>query len=128
MTADNSKSSIGYDNKFPTGTQRLLKVPWRCSKGTNIWDLQGTFRGLLVDQHENWWFNEKMKKVFFRCNSTCFTYLLLFLLEKQIFKSSKLGRQQDTYGTSCGKSQGANDGTFWERPQDVGHTCFLNST
>ena len=30
--------------------------------------------------------------------------------------------------SSCGTSLGANDGTFWGRPQDVGHTCFLNST
>ena len=49
-----------------------------------------------------------MKKVFCRCNSPCFTHLLLFfLLEEQIFKISKLGRPlddnrtqlQDVHGT-----------------------------
>ena len=38
----------------------------------------------------------------------------------------------DVYGTptgpSCGTSQGPNDGTFWERPRDVGHTCVLDLT
>ena len=75
-----------------------------------------------------------MKKGIFRCNSPCFTHLLLFLLEKQTFKSSKLGRPWDTWdvhGTLtepiCGMCQGPNGGTFWEHPQDVGHTCFLNS-
>ena len=29
---------------------------------------------------------------------------------------------------SCGTSWRINDGTFWGRLQDVGHTCFLNST
>ena len=98
MSADNSKSSIGYVIKIPTGMQRPLKVPWRSSKGPNIRDLQGTFTGLSVAQNENWWFNEKMKKVFF-LDAIAFTHLLLFLLEKQIFKSFKLGRPQHTYGT-----------------------------
>ena len=40
-----------------------------------------------------------MKKVFFRCNIPCFTHLLLFLLETQIFKSSEWGRSRDVYGT-----------------------------
>ena len=31
-------------------------------------------------------------------------------------------------GPSCGTSLGPDDGTFWGCPQDVGHTCFLNST
>ena len=38
----------------------------------------------------------------------------------------------DVHGTStrpsCGTSQGPNDGTFWGRPRDIGHICFLNST
>ena len=29
---------------------------------------------------------------------------------------------------SCGTSSGANDGTFWGSPWDVGRTCFLNLT
>ena len=38
----------------------------------------------------------------------------------------------DAHGTttrpSCGTSQGPNDRTFWERPEDVGRRGFLNST
>ena len=30
--------------------------------------------------------------------------------------------------TDQGTSQGPNDGTFWGRPQDVGHTCFFNAS
>ena len=53
---------------------------------------------------DSWRTNTKiddlMKKVFFRCNSPCFTHLLqFFLLEKQIFKKSKWGHSQDVYGT-----------------------------
>ena len=29
-------------------------VPWRSPKGLNVWNLQGTFRGLLWDQQKNW--------------------------------------------------------------------------
>ena len=31
-------------------------------------------------------------------------------------------------GPSCGTSRRPNDGTFWRRSRDLGHTCFLNST
>ena len=31
-------------------------------------------------------------------------------------------------GSSYWTSQGPNDGTFWGRLRDVGHTCFLNPT
>ena len=31
-------------------------------------------------------------------------------------------------GHSCVMSLGQNDGTFWGRPRDVGHGCFLNLT
>ena len=38
----------------------------------------------------------------------------------------------DVYWTSTGPSSGTfwetNNGTFWGRPRDVGHICFLNST
>ena len=69
-----------------------------------------------------------MKKVFFRCNSPCFTQLLLFFTGKKIFKSSKWGFHETPTGPSCRTSRGPNDDTFWGRPGDVGHTCFLNST
>ena len=80
----------------PASTRRPGDVPWRFPKGPNVWDLQGIFRGLLGGQHKNWWFNEKSV---FKCISPCFTHLFLFLLEKQIFKSSKWERPRDVYGT-----------------------------
>ena len=41
-----------------------------------------------------------MKKLFFRRNSPCITYLFrVFLKEEQIFKRSKPGRPRDVYGT-----------------------------
>ena len=43
----------------PAGTWRPGDVPWRFPKGPNVQDLQGTFRGLLGDQQNNWWFDEK---------------------------------------------------------------------
>ena len=44
---------------YPARTRRPGDVPWKFPKGCNVRDLQGTFRGLLVDQQKNWWFNEK---------------------------------------------------------------------
>ena len=43
----------------PAGTHRPGDFLWSSPKGLNVWDLQGTFRGLLGDQQKNWWFNEK---------------------------------------------------------------------
>ena len=54
-------------------------VPWSSPKGSNVRDLQGTLRGLLGDQQK---IDNLMKKVFFRCNSSCFTHLLLFFTGK----------------------------------------------
>ena len=65
-----------------------------------------------------------MKKVFLDAIVFVLHIYYCFLLEKQIFKSSKGGRPRDAYGTSWGP----NDGTFWGRPRDVGHIYFLNST
>ena len=31
-------------------------------------------------------------------------------------------------GPSCGTSRGPNYETFYDRPRDVGQTCFLNSS
>ena len=64
-----------------------------------------------------------MKKLFFRCNSPCFTHLFLFFTGKKNIQRSKWGRPQDPVA-----GRGPNDGTFWGRPQDVGYACFLNST
>ena len=68
-----------------------------------------------------------MKKVFFRYNSLCFTHPLLFLLEKQYAKVLYGDAHCTFAGPRCETSWGPNNGTFWGRPRDVGHTCFLNS-
>ena len=81
---------------FPAGSRCPGDIHWRLPKGPNIQDLQGTFKGLLGDQHKYWWFKEKSV---FIDNSPCFTDSLPFFFEKQIYKSSKWGRLQDVYGT-----------------------------
>ena len=101
-------------------------VLWKSPKSPNIQDLLATFLGLLRDQNKNWWFNEKSV---FRCNSPCFTHLLLLFYWQN--KYSKV-LNEDVHGTSTGPSwgtsQGPNDGTLWGRSRDVGHTHFLNPT
>ena len=92
----------------------------------------GIFRGPSGDSYrtkKN--IDDLIKKVFFRCNSLSFIHLLLFFTEKKIYIYSKVlnGDVHDTStGPSCGTSRGTNDGTFWERPRDLGHILFLNST
>ena len=72
-----------------TSSEGPLKVVTSGTSAGPSGDSQGTNRKI----------DDLMKKVFFRCNSLCFTYLLLFLLEKQICKSPKQGRPRDVYGT-----------------------------
>ena len=50
-----------------------------------------------------------------------------FLHEEKIFRSYKRGLPQHLRGPIAGLP-GPNDGTFLKGSQDVGHTCFLNST
>ena len=109
-------------------SQLASNVPWRSSKGPNIRDLQGTFRGLLVNQHENWWFNEKMKKVFLDAIVFVLHIYYCFYWKNKYSKVLNWDVHGTLTGPSCGMSRGPNDGTSWERPQGVGHTCFLNST
>ena len=78
----------------PPGTRRPRDVSWSSSKGPNVWDLQVTFRGLLGNNTK---IDDLMKKVFFRCNSPCFTHLLLFFSGKR--NISKWGRPPDVRGT-----------------------------
>ena len=70
-----------------------------------------------------------MKKVFLDTIVLVLHIYYCFLLEKN--KNSKV-LNGDVHGTStepsCETSQGPNDGTFWGRPRDVGHACFVNST
>ena len=83
-------------NDLPAGTRRPGTSPESPLKVL----MSGTSRGPPGDsQGTNKKIDNLMKKVFFRCNSSCFTRLLLFLLEKQIWKSSKWGRPWDVYGT-----------------------------
>ena len=81
----------------PAGTRRPGDVPWRSPKGPNVRDLKGTFRGLLGNQQKKliiWW-----KKCFLDAIVFVLHIYYCFLLEKQIFKSSKWGRPRDVYGT-----------------------------
>ena len=68
-----------------------------------------------------------MKKMFLDAIVLVLHICYCFFFEKQICKSPKWGRPQDVYETQL-TSWGPDDGTFWGRPWDVGHTCFLNST
>ena len=116
------KNYVKNSTKDPDGTRRPGDTPWRSSKCPNIRDLQGTFRGLLGGQQENWWFD--FKKVFFRCSSLCFKQLLLFFTAKTNSKVVDGEVYGTSTGLSCGTFRGPNDGTFWGRPQDVCHICF----
>ena len=67
--------------------------------------------------------------MFFRCISLCFIHLLPFFTEKNKYPKVLNGGVEGTStGPICRTSRGPNDGTFWGRPRDVGHTCFLNPT
>ena len=80
--------------------QPARDVPGTSPEGPLKFLTSRTSRGPSGDsQGTNKKINNLMKKMFFRCNSSCFTHLLLFLLEKQIRKSSKWGRPRDVYGT-----------------------------
>ena len=87
----------GEIKHYPAGTQRHRDVPWRSLKGRNVRDLQGTFSGLLENQHKNWWLNQK--KCFLDATVLVLHIYYCFLLRKQMFKSSKWRRPRDLYGT-----------------------------
>ena len=61
-------------------------------------------------------------------------WLLLYTFVTVFYWKNKYAKilNGDVYGTStgpsCRTSPGQNDGTFWGRPRDVGHACFLDST
>ena len=92
------------NRKHPAGTRDPRDVFWRSSKGSKVRDLQGTFRGLSGDQYK---IDDFMKKLFFRSNSSCITYLqryyivdicFCFLQEEQIFQNSKRVLPRHVYG------------------------------
>ena len=117
---------IFVDATNPSGTRRARDVSWRSPKGPNVWDLQGIFMGLLGDQLKKWWFDEK---VFFRCNSLCFTHVLLIFTGKTII-------QKLWIVTATGRLRDPVAGHPWDqmigRFGDVHGTSviyvFLNST
>ena len=120
-----NKVSTSTNTFNPDGTRRLGDVPWKSHKGPKVQDFQGP-------AGNSWGANTKtddlMKKVSLDAIVLVLHIYYCFLLEKQIFKSSKWRRPRDVYGTQLRDVLGRNDGTFWERPRDVGHTYFLNST
>ena len=63
-------------------------------------------------QETNEKIDDLMKKIFFRNNIPCITYLFLFLQKAQIFKSSKQGRPRDVFGTQLQDVLETNNGTF----------------
>ena len=84
---------MGNWSHFPAGTRRPEDVPWRFPKGPNVRDVQETLRRptkkLMI------W----LKKGFLDAIVFILHIYYCFLLEKQIFKSSKWGRPRDVYGT-----------------------------
>ena len=60
------------DRKHAAGTRRSGDVPWRCTKGPKVRDVQGNFRGFSGDNTK---IDDFMKKLFFRSNGPCITYL-----------------------------------------------------
>ena len=56
-----------------------------------------------------------------------YTSIPVFYWKNKYSKGLNGDVHETSMGPSCGTSRGPNDGTFWGRPRDVGHTCFLNS-
>ena len=107
-------------------TQPARDVPGTSPEGPLKVLTSGTSRGPSGDsQGTNPKIDDLMKKLFFRCNSPCFTHLFLIFTEK---KNNSKVLNRDVHGTStglsCVTSREPNDGTFWGRPRDVGHKCF----
>ena len=85
-------------HQFPAGTRRPGDVPWRSPKGSDVRDLQGTFKGLIGDQQKIWWFHKK------GCFLDAIVFVLhiyyFFLLEKHIQKfymGMSTGRLRDPF-------------------------------
>ena len=104
----------------------ILILDHQSQPALDVRDLQGTFRGLLGDQPKNRWFDGK------KCFLDAMIFVLhiydCFLLEKQLFKSSKYGRPQDVYGTQLRDVPGTKWWDVLGKSRAVGHACFLNST
>ena len=57
-----------------------------------------------------------------------YTSVTVFYWKNKYAKVLNGGVHRTSTGPSCGTSREPDVETFWGRPQDVGHTCFLNST
>ena len=95
----------------PVGTWRPRNVSWRSPKGPNVRDLHGTLRG-PTKKLMSW-----LKKCFLDAIVFVLHIYYCFLLEKQIFKSSKWGRLRDPVAERLGNQ-------MMERSGDFGHICF----
>ena len=100
-----TKNEHGENMSYLEITEAVLTQPARNVLGTSPEGplkvlTSRTSRGPSGDSYgTNTKIDDLMKKVFFRSNSPCFTHLLLFLLEKQIFRSSRWRRLLDVYRT-----------------------------
>ena len=120
---------LQYNISSPADTRRPGYVPWRSPIGLNVWDLQGTFRRTPRGPTQKliiWW-----KKCFLDAIALVLQIYYYFLLKKinaQVLKVLKGDVHVMSTGPSCRVSKGPNDGRFWWRLGDVGHTCLSNST
>ena len=91
--------------------------------------MSGTSRGPSEDSQEtDKKIDSLVKKMFLDAIVLVLHICYCFLLEKKCAKVLIGNVHGTSTGPSCRTSWGPDDGTFWGRPQDVGHTCFLNST
>ena len=95
-----------YNIKRPLPTHAAHSIPGTSPEGPNLQNLQETFRRLSGNQYKNWWFNEN----FFRSNSPCIKYPVLFYRENKYLKFLNGDVHVTSKGSSCGTSQMPNDG------------------
>ena len=88
-------------------TQPARDVPGTSPEGPLKILTSGTSRGPSGDsQGTNTKIDDLMKKLFFRCNSPCFTHLFLLFTGKANIQRSKRGRPRDVYRTQLRDVQG----------------------
>ena len=124
--------------KFPEGvlsSRFLINSPASTRRpGTSLEGFlkvltSGTSRGSSGDsQGTNTKIDDLMKKVFLNALVLVSRIYFCFYWKSKYSKVLNGNVHGTSMGPSCGTSRGPNDGTFWRRPRDVGHTCFLNPT
>ena len=121
-----STEVIIYQYFQQVNSQLARDVPGTSPKGPPKVLTSGTSRDL---QGTNTKIDDLMKKLFFICNTPCFTHLFLFFYWRSKYPKGLNGDVHRTStGPSCGTPRGRNDGMFWGRPRAADHTCFLNSS